>query len=306
MSQSSYIELHARSAFSFLRGGSLPEQLAQQAAALELPAVAVCDRMGVYGAPRLTSTAKETGIRPIIGSELVMEDGSVLPVLVESRTGYQNLCALLTQAHLRAPKGEGVVRWEELPEFTEGLVALTGDDEGPLVRSLLQTGALPEPGACVQRLVRTFGERNVFVEIQRHLQRGEERINDRLMDLAHAHRLPLLATNGVMHTTPAGRQIADVFTCLRHHTTLDGAGRLLSLNRERHLKRGDEMVALFADLPEAILNTQRLGERLSFTLADLGYEFPKFPVGAGETMEGVLRELTLRGARGRYAGEIPE
>jgi len=306
MSQSSYIELHARSAFSFLRGGSLPEQLAQQAAALELPALAVCDRMGVYGAPRLTSTAKEVGIRPITGSELVMEDGSVLPVLVESRTGYQNLCALLTQAHLRAPKGEGVVRWEELPEFTEGLVALTGDEEGLLVRSLLQTGALPEPSACVQRLVRTFGARNVFVEIQRHLQRGEERINDRLMDLAHAHRLPLLATNGVMHATSAGRQIADVFTCLRHHTTLDGAGRLLSLNRERHLKRGDEMVALFADLPEAILNTQRLGERLSFTLADLGYEFPKFPVGAGETMEGVLRELTLRGARGRYAGEIPE
>jgi len=303
---SSYIELHARSAFSFLRGGSLPEQLAERAAALELPSLAVCDRMGVYGAPRLTSTAKEAGIRPIIGSELVMDDGSVLPVLVESRTGYQNLCALLTQAHLRAPKGEGVVRWEELPEFASGLVALTGDVEGPLVRSVLQTGAQPEPGACVQRLVRTFGERNVFVEVQRHRQRDEERINDRLIDLARAHRLPLLATNGVMHATPEGRQIADVFTCLRHHTTLDGAGRLLALNSERHLKRGDEMTALFADLPEAILNTTRLAERLSFTLSDLGYEFPKFPVGTGETMEGVLREWTLRGARGRYGGTIPE
>ncbi len=303
---SSYIELHARSAFSFLRGGSLPEQLAERAAALELPALAVCDRMGVYGAPRLTSTAKEAGIRPIIGSELVMDDGSVLPVLVESRTGYQNLCALLTQAHLRAPKGEGVVRWEELPEFANGLVALTGDVEGPLVRSVLQTGAQPEPGACVQRLVRTFGERNVFVEVQRHRQRDEERINDRLIELARAHQLPLLATNGVMHATPEGRQIADVFTCLRHHTTLDGAGRLLALNGERHLKRGDEMAALFADLPEAILNTTRLAERLSFTLGDLGYEFPKFPVGAGETMESVLREWTLRGARGRYGGMIPE
>src|SRR6185503_3913484 len=100
-----YIELHARSAFSFLRGGSLPERLAERAASLGLPALAICDHMGVYGAPRLRGRGTEVGIRPLYGAELALEDGSVLPLLVESRAGYQNLCALLTRAHLRAPKG---------------------------------------------------------------------------------------------------------------------------------------------------------------------------------------------------------
>ena len=95
----------------------------------------LCDRMGVYGAPRFFSSAREHGLRPIIGAELAMEDGSVLPVLVESRTGYRNLCQLLTRTHLRAAKNEGVVRWDELPEFATGLVALTGDEEGPLIRA---------------------------------------------------------------------------------------------------------------------------------------------------------------------------
>ena len=130
----SYVELHSRSAFSFLRGASAPEQLAEAASSSGMPAMALCDRDGVYGAPRFFAAAKENSVRAIIGSELTMEDGSVLPVLVETRAGYQNLCRLLTRAHLRAPKGESKVRWDELPEFASGLVALTGDEEGPLAR----------------------------------------------------------------------------------------------------------------------------------------------------------------------------
>src|SRR2546430_2825266 len=122
-----YIELHACSAFSFLRGGSFPEQLAQVAAELELPAMALLDRNGVYGAQRFSVAAREQTLRPIIGAELTMEDGSLLPVLVASRLGYANLCSLLTQAHLRSRvKGECAVRWKELPEFAQGLVALLG------------------------------------------------------------------------------------------------------------------------------------------------------------------------------------
>src|SRR5258705_8366639 len=128
----SYIELHSRSAFSFLRGASLPEQLAARAAELNYPAMALCDRDGVYGAPRFFAANREKGIRSIIGSELTMEDGSVLPVLVESRRGYQNLCQLITKAQLRSEKGQSSVRWSELPEFAEGLVALTEDEEGLL------------------------------------------------------------------------------------------------------------------------------------------------------------------------------
>jgi len=122
----SYCELHCCSAFSFLRGGSFPEQLAEVAAELEMPAIALLDRNGVYGAQRFSVAAREHGVRPIIGAELSMEDGSILPVLVENRTGYKNLCGLLTQAHLRSEKGKCTVQWDELAQITEGLVALLG------------------------------------------------------------------------------------------------------------------------------------------------------------------------------------
>ncbi len=131
-----YVELHARSAFSFLRGSSHPEQLAEAAAQLDLPAMAVCDRDGFYGAPRFFNKAKEIGLRPIVGAELTMEDDSVLPVLVENRGGYQNLCRLLTRSHLRGEKNKSKIAWNELPEFANGLVALTGDEEGPLVKAI--------------------------------------------------------------------------------------------------------------------------------------------------------------------------
>src|ERR1700731_346053 len=122
----SYVELHASSAFSFLRGGSFPEQLAEVAAELEMPAMALLDREGVYGAQRFSVAAREHNVRPIVGCELPMEDGSILPVLVENRAGYKNLCELLTQAHLRSEKGKCAVQWNELSQFADGLVALLG------------------------------------------------------------------------------------------------------------------------------------------------------------------------------------
>src|SRR3954453_5257262 len=142
----SYIELHARRAFSFLRGASLPEQLANRAAELNYPALALCDRDGVYGAPRFFASAREKGIRSIIGAELTMEDGSILPVLVESRRGYRNLCRLITRAQLRSEKGRSAVRWDELPEFAQDLVALTGDEDGPLPRALRSEESLANVG----------------------------------------------------------------------------------------------------------------------------------------------------------------
>jgi len=109
MTSKSYVELHACSAFSFLRGGSFPEHLAEVAAELEMPAMALLDRNGIYSAQRFSVAAREHGVRPIIGCELSMEDGGILPVLVKDRTGYKNLCELLTQAHLRSEKGQCAV-----------------------------------------------------------------------------------------------------------------------------------------------------------------------------------------------------
>jgi error-prone DNA polymerase len=141
----------------------------------------------------------------------------------------------------------------------------------------------------------------VFVELQRHFIRGEERINRELIDLARAHRLPFIATNGVKYAKPYGREVLDVFTCIREHTHLDAAGKLLSQNAERYLKGDRQMRAIFADLPEAIENTSRLAERLAFSLENLGYEFPEYPVPAGHTMESFLRTIVWFGAQQRYA-----
>jgi error-prone DNA polymerase len=301
-----YVELHARSAFSFLRAGSLPEALVAEAGRLGMPALALCDRDGVYGAVRLHMSGKEAGVRALVGSELTMEDGSVVPVLVATREGYRGLCGLLTTAHLRAEKGEGRVCWGELAGAREGLIALTGDEEGPVRRAWLLRGpaAAAEAGA---RLAGIFGPDALYVEVQRHRIPGEERANAFLVDWARSARLPLLATNGVLHAAPESAGVVDVFTCLRHHTTLDAAGRRLAFNRERHLKGGREMEGLFGDLPEAVANAGALAERLDFTLANLGYRFPDHPVPAGESQDSFLRKMTYFGAQQRYGsvgGEV--
>ena len=294
----SYIELHACSAFSFLRGASFPEQLAETAAELEMPALALLDRNGVYGAQRFSVAAREQNIRPIIGCELSMEDGGMLPVLVENRTGYRNLCELLTQAHLRSEKGQCAIQWSELPQFAEGLIAFLGSARvsrvGDGVLAIANT-------RDAQFLINTFGRDNVFVEIQRHFLRGEERTNRQLLDLANHYRLPLVATNGVQYAKSYGREVLDVFTCIREHTHLDVAGKLLTQNSERHLKSEAEMRELFRDLPEAIENTSRLAARLTFSLENLGYEFPEFPVPAGHSMDSFLCTITWFGAQQRYA-----
>jgi len=294
-----YVELHSRSAFSFLNGASFPEQLAHRCAELKMPAMALCDRDGVYGAPRFFAAAREQGVRPIIGAELSLEDGSKLPVLVESRTGYQNLCRLITRAKLRGTKTECAVQWDELPEFAEGLVCLTGDEDGPVLRAL-QWDDQDRAETVLQRLQNAFGATGVYVEMQRHLHREEDRWLPQLAALGQSHRLPLLATNGVLHATPEGRAVLDVFTCARHHTHLDAAGRLLRANSARHLKSAAQMTRLFAQFPEAIRNTVRLAERLEFSLEKLGYQFPIYEPPNGETMEVFLRRVTLEGARRRY------
>jgi len=287
-----YVELHACSSFSFLRGGSSPEHLAEVAAELEIPAMALLDRNGVYGAQRFSVAARERGVRSIIGCELSMDDASILAVLVENRIGYKNLCELLTQAHLRSEKGQCAVRWNELPQFAKGLVGLFGSGSACATKTLAER---------VQFLIDAFGRENVFVETQRHFIRGEECANRELIDLARANRLPLIATNGVQYAKPYGREVLDVFTCIRGHTHLDAAGKLLAKNAERHLKSDRQMRSIFADLPEAIENTSGLADRLMFSLENLGYQFPEYPVPSGHSMDSFLRTIVWFGAQQRYA-----
>jgi error-prone DNA polymerase len=215
-----------------------------------------------------------------------------LPVLVASQEGYRNLCRLITRMKLNAPKGEGSLTLDDLDGFTTGLVALAG--RPALVADRHGVGGL------VDRLVGIFGRANVYVELQRHFQRDETADNDTLITLASAFRVPILATNGVCFAAPDERPLYDVLTCIRHRTTLAEAGRLLAANAERYLKSPKEMEALFADLPQAIVATHELAGRLDYTMANLGYRFPDYPVPEGETKSSFLRKITDVGARERY------
>jgi error-prone DNA polymerase len=395
-SPSTYVELHARSAFSFLRGASTPEELIAVCSELQMPAMALLDNDGVYGAARFHLAAKKVGIKAHIGAEITvrcnsfhgqhrsmsaagaadnsprrepgdqteekiraLEEGDrvlhddfelrktsvapngahnkfldrdsrayargcslpplrgslsrffTLPLLVKNRTGYQNLCRLITLMKMRVPKhakpGECAVGFDELAQYADGLVCLTGVEDVSEARPLGRATNQPEPLLTrglltrhAEQLIDIFGKENVYAELQRHFNRDEEARNHAVIELARKLKLPLLATNGVSYATRAQRQVADVFTCIRNHARLETAGRLLSINSETFVKSPNEMIELFADLPEAIANTIELSSRLEFTLQDLGYEFPRYPVPPGETMTSFLRKRTFEGAHRRY------
>ena len=302
-----YVELHAHSAFSFLEGASLPEDLASRCAEFGQPAMAVTDRDGVYGAPRFHLAAKRLGIKALIGAEINSLKNGRYTLLAQSRKGYQNLCRLITRTRFRDQKpGKPEFPFaseDELAEFAGGIVCLTGGDEGPLAevfRKLEGPAALAEARRVLDKLTGIFGPKNVFIELQRHYRREQEIRNQALMDLARSAGLPLVATNGVTSATEDRRELQDVLTCLRNKTTLAEAGTLLNFNAERHMKTSAQMNALFADVPEAIANTSELAKRLDFTLVDLGYKFPQYPAPGGQSEMTYLRELTDAGARRRY------
>jgi error-prone DNA polymerase len=206
---------------------------------------------------------------------------------------------------LRAKKGEGAVQKEELEEHAHGLICLTGGADGPLATAL-RHGGIEEAHQQVEQLIGIFGRRNVYIELQRHFHREEEARNRAAIVIARSLNLPLLATNGVCYAAAKDRELCDAFTAIRHHRTLSTAGRLLARNSERHLKSPQEMQQLFADLPEALANTLELSSRLEFTLNDLGYEFPRYPVCEGETMNSFLRERAWEGFRQRYGRAAPD
>src|SRR5271168_2281963 len=299
-----YTELHARSAFSFLEGAATPEDLIAACVEKGMSAMAILDRDGVYGAARFHLAAEKAHppIKAHIGAEVTAMNGWRYVLLVKSREGYQNLCRLITKMKLRAPKGEGSVNATDVAEFSRGLICLTGGREGVLAHALEQ-GGIRAARERVTQLCEQFGQRNVYVELQRHFSREQEARNAAAVEIARQLKLPLLATNGVLYARPEQRQILDVFTCLRHHRVLSNAGRLLSNNSESHVKSPQEMLQLFCDLPEAMANTQELSARLQFTLADLGYKFPEYPVAQGETQMSFLRARAHEGMLWRYGAD---
>jgi error-prone DNA polymerase len=283
-----YIELRTASAFSFLFGASLPEDLVTRAAELGYPALALLDRDGVYGAPRFYAEARRTNLRAIVGADIPIDNNSRIGLLATDRRGYQHLCRLITAGKLGRQKGEIAITTEMLEAHAPGLIALVdGEDPHLDVLQALFPGRL-------------------YVEIQRHLDATEERRTQRALAIAARRRLPVVATNGVRQARQQDADLADVLTCIREKTTLDAAGRRLAPNAERYLKSPREMALLFRDQPRALAATLDIAARCTFTLEDLGYKFPTSPVPDGETEYSYLAHLVHEGARRRYRPVTPK
>ena len=317
----SYVPLWCKSNFSFLEGASHPDELVEQAHALGMRALALTDRDGVHGVVRAHVKARELGVSLIVGAEgaeVTVGDsatagadddaaaaagprttvGSPAPVstcvlLAMNRTGYANLCRLITAGRLRRPKGESCVTWPEVCARAEGLIALWGGDRSVLIRD-------EEPRAAIASMRDAFGDR-LYVMVSRH--RRAEEVRQEACVRRHAERagLPLVATTEVLYHTPARRDLQDVLTCIGHGVTLATAGRLTKPNAEHDLKAPEAMAQLFADEPVLLERTHEVASRCTFTLPEIRYRYPAEKLPDGKTSTAWLRELTLRGARERFA-----
>jgi error-prone DNA polymerase len=299
-----YAELHSWSNFTFLEGGSHPEELVDRAAALGLTAVALTDRDGLYGTVRFASRARMRGIDAIVGSELTFAGGARLVLLVEDERGYANLCELISIAQLRGSKGDARLELGDLTGRADGLIALSGGQHGCVERALDRDG-LQAAAEEARRFIALFGDR-FHLELQQHLTIAEAQRNERLVRLSRELHVPLVATNGVAYAYKDDAAVADVLTCVKLGTTLERAraDHHLRPNAEYHLKSPDTMRRLFEPYPEAIERTIAIAQRCRFRLERLTGQFPLFAVSDGYTRQSYLRELVYRGAAQRYATPI--
>ncbi|HEX5131635.1 MAG TPA: error-prone DNA polymerase [Candidatus Krumholzibacteria bacterium] len=290
-----YAPLWCKSNFSFLEGASHPDELMEEAARVGIRSLALTDRDGVYGLVRAFVKARELGVHLIAGSQLTTEDGSHIVLLAADRRGYANLCNLISDARLRSPKGESVVRWSEIYARAEGLLALWGGD-GSLI-----AGAT-DPVFVARDLKHAFGDR-LYALVTRHRRAEDVGGEKRLRERAARFRIPTVAGVEVLYHTRARRDLQDVLTCIRHGVPLSGAGRITRPNAEHALKSPYAFGVLFEDDPASVTRTEEVAARCTFSLSEIRYRYPLEALPDGSSAFDHLRHLTLEGARGRYPRE---
>ncbi|MBU2626228.1 MAG: error-prone DNA polymerase, partial [candidate division Zixibacteria bacterium] len=294
-----YVELHTHSNFSFLDGAVHPEDLASHAARLGYSALALTDHNGLYGIVRFNHAAKLTGLKPIFGSEITLDNEHHLVLLAKDQKGYSNLSKLLTSANLKCKKGETKITEDDLVSHCEGLIALSGCRLGE-IPSLIFHGDDKQAEYIASKYREIFCDENFYLELQHHNLPAHEILCDKLSEMGKRLGIPAVATNNVHFTTPDGRRLQDILTCIKHHTNLDEAGGLLYPNPERHLKPPGAMILRFSNYPETIENTMRIEEKCSFALENLKTILPDFEVPDGETTFSYFKKLTYAGAKERY------
>jgi len=318
-----YAELRCKSNFSFLRGASHPEELAQRAAELGYAAIAITDRNTLAGVVRMHCAAKAVNLKLIIGAEVTPVDAFPITLYATDRASYGRLTRIITQGRLRAPKGSCEVSFDDIAALNEGLLAtvhvtgwpwrraadvmksrLVGSPRGHSHRLKLAAHIGPAHDAiCLYRDI--FGDR-LYMAVGVHGGSDDDHHLAQMAAVARATGVPMLATNDVHYHEPKRRFIQDILTCIRRRCTLEQAGRTLFANAERHLKPVEEMRRLFAGYPQAIVRTKELADRCTFTLDELRYEYPEVTCTKGQSAAEFLATLTWAGARNRYPKGIPD
>ena len=325
MSEPDYIELRAHSAYSLLRGTSPPEALVAEAARLGLPGLALTDHNNVYGAISFQKAAQALGIQPILGAELTVaapgggrltksplqssevqagggrgraRPGNALTLLAADQTGWENLCWLITQAQHQAPKGEGLLHFEQLQGRTAGLVALCGGREGELARALERRG-IKAAEAVARSYAALFEREHFFIELHHHRRPYDEQRIDALAELAQKLGLDIVASNHAHYPTAAEKALGDVVTAIRHNCSLDAARAHLFPNGQHHLKSAAAMAALFHAHPRALRNTLRIAALCQYQLPTALQALPEYPVPPGMSAQSYLAGLCRGSARYR-------
>ncbi|GIK36979.1 MAG: error-prone DNA polymerase [Chloroflexota bacterium] len=285
-----YVELHCHSNYSLLDGASHPEELVARAVELGMPALALTDHDNVYGVVHFAQAAQAAGLRPIFGAELTLASGYHLTLLVENEVGWTNLCRLISCAQHNAPKGQAALPPLALAGQTDGLIALSGCQQGEVAVALLRKdwdAAL----RAARHYRELFGPDHFWLELQHHLRPEDGVLVDGLVAVARQLGLNYVATNNVHYATRNGQRLQDVLVCIRHRTNLDEAGPLLRPNSEFYLKPARQIAPLFATYPRALTNTLQLADRCHFELRYGLQELPRFPIPLGLDAGTYLHQL---------------
>jgi error-prone DNA polymerase len=302
-----YIELHTHSAFSFLDGASLPEQLALEAAELGYAALALTDHHGVYGSMAFAQAARQLGVQAITGAELTLLDGTHVTLLAETPEGYANLCRLVTETHLgQDDRRDPRLDVASLEARHEGLIVLSGCRHG-LLPSVLHREGVTAARRLAEHCREVFGRDRFFVELQRNDVCGDRALTRALADLADGAGLPLVATGDVHYHCRKRHRLHDALVAIRHRTTLDASHDARRPNSEFYLRPPEQVATLFRDRPDAVANTRIIAERCAaFDLTrDLGYTFPDFNGADRTPAPRALAELCHMRLEERYPPDSP-
>ena len=301
---SGYAELHCHSGFSLLDGASPPEALLDQAVALGMPALAITDHDGLYGAVRFAMAARERDIHPVIGAEITLEDAHHLVLLAETQDGYRNLCGLISQAQLANAKGQARTRWEWLGPRSQGLICLTGCRSGPVAERLL-AGDREGAQRALTRLKEIYGPDHLYVELQHHLRPGDDALVAALSQLAADLGLPCVATNNVHYAQREGHCLQDVLVAIHHNVPLAEAGTWLYPNSEYGLKSASQMAGLFSGHEDALTRTAEIAHRCQVDLSFRDEALHPLPDTGGLPPDERLEQLCRQGLPQRYPDASP-